>query len=473
MKKMFNVYLNNQGKAMIVGALLAIILGYMAYVPSADQRGALFFFLQVMAIPADFFKAIINLDVPILVGSAIFVVAAGGIKKLGNEDKGLAGKKMGFVSAGFLAVTTPLACLFAVVFLQFFNPANSELIDTSFMTDKTAELRQAKEAKAPFADKFLAEREAEAISEGSYVPYNEPEKHPAIVAREKIKGTFNMNLFRDISFSNMLQLVFGVLFFGFAVKSIRLKGPRSGDEEEDSVIKETADMLVKYIGVVMHGSLWIIQKAMILVPFVIFGLVSTSIAESGLGLIGSLSMFMITFLVMLLLYVVSVYGSILTFIKRSPWQFIKSRKDLAIKAFTTSSSSAVMGLSIETAKKNGVDDETANITIPMGATVNMDGTAMYQIFVAMFLMVVSGLSGTDIISMLPIILAIVLASMGTPGAPGASLFILMPILASMGIDTTLVLLILAVDRVLDMSRTVVNVLGDQVMAEVAFWKFHR
>jgi len=63
--------------------------------------------------------------------------------------------------------------------------------------------------------------------------------------------------------------------------------------------------------------------------------------------------------------------------------------------------------------------------------------------------------------------------MGTPGAPGASLFILMPILASMGIDTNLVLLILAVDRLLDMSRTVVNVVGDQVMAEVAYWWFHR
>ena len=109
----------------------------------------------------------------------------------------------------------------------------------------------------------------------------------------------------------------------------------------------------------------------------------------------------------------------------------------------------------------------------MGATVNMDGTAMYQIFVAMFLMVISGVDGTDVVSMLPVILVIVLASMGTPGAPGASLFILMPILASMGIDTNLVLLILAVDRLLDMSRTVVNVVGDQVMAEVAYWWFHR
>jgi Na+/H+-dicarboxylate symporter len=210
-----------------------------------------------------------------------------------------------------------------------------------------------------------------------------------------------------------------------------------------------------------------------LIPFVIFGLVATSIAESGLGLIGSLSLFMVTFISMLLIYVTGFYGTILTVISRPFIGFLKSRKELVIKAFTTSSSSAVMGVSIATARQNGIDEETANIVIPMGATVNMDGTAMYQIFVAMFLMVISGVDGTDVVSMLPVIVVIVLASMGTPGAPGASLFILMPILASMGIDTNLVLLILAVDRVLDMSRTVVNVMGDQVMAEVAYWWFHR
>ena len=473
MSKIIRTYADNQGKAMLIAALAAIFFGWLAFSPDAAGKSTLYYFLQVMAIPADLFKAVINLVVPILVSSAIFVVAAGGAKKLSEKDDSLAGKKMGFVTAGFLAFTTPIACLFVVIFLQFFNPAESKLIDVSFMTERTEQIKQAHDAQKPFSEKYLASKKIEAINSGEFIPYEAPETHPAIQAREKVKATTNMNLFRDISFSNMLQLVFAVLLLGFAFKAIRIYGPKSGDEEEDVIVKKAAESFVHFSSVTMHGSLWIIQKAMLLIPFVIFGLVATSIAESGLGLIGSLSLFMATFIAMLLIYVTGMYGTILTVINRPFVGFLKSRKELMIKAFTTSSSSAVMGVSIATARRNGIDDETANITIPMGATVNMDGTAMYQIFVAMFLMVISGVDGTDVVSMLPVILVIVLASMGTPGAPGASLFILMPILASMGIDTNLVLLILAVDRLLDMSRTVVNVVGDQVMAEVAYWWFHR
>ncbi len=472
MSKIIRMYAENQGKAMLIAALAAIFLGWLAFSPDSASKSTLYYFLHVMAIPADLFKAVINLVVPILVSSAIFVVAAGGAKILSDKDNSLAGKKMGFVTAGFLAFTTPIACLFAVIFLQFFNPGESKLIDVSFMTDKTEQIKREQDAKKAFSERYLASKKAEAIASGNYVPYKTPEKHPAILAREKVKATTNMNLFRDISFSNMLQLVFAVLLLGFAFKAIRIYGPKSGDEEEDAIVKKAAETFVQFSSATMHGSLWVIQKVMFLIPFVIFGLVATSIAESGLGLIGSLSLFMVTFISMLLIYVTGVYGTILTVISRSFIGFLKSRKELVIKAFTTSSSSAVMGVSIATARQNGIDEETANIAIPMGATVNMDGTAMYQIFVTMFLMVISGVDGTDVVSMLPVIVVIVLASMGTPGAPGASLFILMPILASMGIDTNLVLLILAVDRVLDMSRTVVNVMGDQVMAEVAYWWFH-
>ena len=107
----------------------------------------------------------------------------------------------------------------------------------------------------------------------------------------------------------------------------------------------------------------------------------------------------------------------------------------------------------------------------MGATINMDGSGMYQIFAAMFVMTLSDVP-TDFVSMLPLVLAIVLASIGTPGAPGVSLFILIPILTPLGVESGLILLLLAVDRPLDMSRTVVNVLGDQLAAKLSFWHFH-
>ena len=107
----------------------------------------------------------------------------------------------------------------------------------------------------------------------------------------------------------------------------------------------------------------------------------------------------------------------------------------------------------------------------MGATINMDGSGMYQIFAAMFVMTLSDIP-TDFIVMLPLVVAIVLASIGTPGAPGVSLFILIPILTPLGVEPGLLLLLLAVDRPLDMSRTVVNVLGDQLAAKLSFWHFH-
>ncbi len=99
MSKIIRMYAENQGKAMLIAALAAIFLGWLAFSPDSASKSTLYYFLHVMAIPADLFKAVINLVVPILVSSAIFVVAAGGAKILSEKDNSLAGKKMGFVTA--------------------------------------------------------------------------------------------------------------------------------------------------------------------------------------------------------------------------------------------------------------------------------------------------------------------------------------------------------------------------------------
>jgi proton glutamate symport protein len=218
-------------------------------------------------------------------------------------------------------------------------------------------------------------------------------------------------------------------------------------------------------------ALFAIQKALLFVPFVVFGLMGRALVESGSDLLVSLSAYMVVFVAILLVYAFLFYGGVASIIGEKFSTFLIRRKALIAAAFASSSSSAVMGQSIQTIKEDGVDDETAHTVIPMGATINMDGSGMYQIFAAMFVMTLSDVP-TDFVSMLPLVLAIVLASIGTPGAPGVSLFILIPILTPLGVESGLILLLLAVDRPLDMSRTVVNVLGDQLAAKLSFWHFH-
>ncbi|MFT7144528.1 MAG: Na+/H+-dicarboxylate symporter [Alphaproteobacteria bacterium] len=467
MSTILNFYLKDK-RTLVIFAVLAILCGWLAYHENPTDRGGLYYSLHVIAIVSDVFKSAINLVVPMLVSTAILLVAAGGVKPL-LASGGAAGKKMAFITTGFLGFTTPLVCIFAVILLQFINPADphsltSQVIpsNTAFITSGVERLKKEEMSNIPFSEFFLERKQKELEGQGVYAVPQSVEKHAALQVREKVKNTFNMNLIRDLGFGNMLQLVFGVLVFGFAVKFIRLY---KGNDDDELAYKRGAESFVQIVGAVMQASIKILMAIMVLVPFVIFGLVSTSIAESGLSVLVSLGGFVVTFLFMLFLWVFGFYSLMLKLFGVSPSAFFKSRKELMIQAFTTSSSSAVMATSIKTAVDNGVDQETANIGIPLGTTVNMDGTAMYQIFIAMYLMFTYGFD-VGLVAMLPIVVSIVLASMGTPGAPGASIFILIPILAAMGIDESAVLLLLAVDRPLDMCRTVCNVLGDQMIVSV-------
>ena len=445
----------NSLKYIIIGILLSLV-GLLGYTEPGAEKSWLFYFFEAAAIPADLFSAIIKFLVPILVLCAIFTSASGPSNRK-NGSKGQAGQKMGVCTLWFM-VTTTVSCLFMVVIMQFVNPA--KWVDTTFMDDKIAAIQETREANKPYAEIL----EAQAIEAGEYTPPVEPEKALVTEAREGVKATTNMNLFRDLTFANMLQIVFGALVLGLSAGALM-----------KTATGATAEVITTVIRVAEAGtelSLFAIQKALIFVPFVVFGLMGRALVESGVDLLVSLFAYIVVFIAALLVYVTGFYGTVAKFIGLKFSQFLSHRKDLMTNAFASSSSSAVMGQSIKTSKSDGVDDETANTVIPMGATINMDGSGMYQIFAAMFVMALSGVP-TDFVSMLPLVLAIVLASVGTPGAPGVSLFILIPILSPLGVEPGLILLLLAVDRILDMSRTVVNVLGDQLAAKLVFWKFHK
>ena len=162
-----------------------------------------------------------------------------------------------------------------------------------------------------------------------------------------------------------------------------------------------------------------------------------------------------------LLILMCLYLLIVWFIsRRSPWQFLSAVRDVQLLAFSTSSSAAVMPVSIKTAEeKLGVRSSISQFLIPLGATINMDGTALYQGVATIFLAQVFGVD-LGVSGLLLVIVTAVGASIGSPGTPGVGIVILATVLDSVGIPLSGIALIIGVDRILDMSRTAVNVTGD-------------
>jgi Na+/H+-dicarboxylate symporter len=160
----------------------------------------------------------------------------------------------------------------------------------------------------------------------------------------------------------------------------------------------------------------------------------------------------------MLLYLVIV----MVLARRSPLEFLRGTRELLLLAFSTSSSAAVMPLSIQTVEtKFGVSSSTARFIIPLGATVNMTGTALYQGAATLFLAQAFGVDlSTGTLTL--VVATAVLASVGSPATPGVGMVILGGVLATAGIPSSGVVLLLGVDRLLDMCRTAVNVAGDVV-----------
>jgi Na+/H+-dicarboxylate symporter len=144
----------------------------------------------------------------------------------------------------------------------------------------------------------------------------------------------------------------------------------------------------------------------------------------------------------------------------TPWRFLKSARDVQLLAFSTSSSAAVMPLTIKTAEERlGVRSSIAQFLVPLGTTVNMDGTALYQGAATVFLAQVFGID-LSLGALVLVVVTTVGASIGSPATPGVGIVILATVLGTVGIPASGIALIIGVDRILDMSRTAINVTGD-------------
>ncbi|BES73230.1 dicarboxylate/amino acid:cation symporter [Marinobacter nanhaiticus D15-8W] len=206
----------------------------------------------------------------------------------------------------------------------------------------------------------------------------------------------------------------------------------------------------------------VVKWAMRLAPYAVFGLMAQLTTTVGFSALAGMAAYVITVLlglVMMLgiyLFMLSLVGGL------RPWPFLKKVRDVLLLAFSTSSSAAVMPLSIRTAEtKLDVRPSISQFVIPLGATINMNGTALYQAVATAFLAQVYGVE-LGFASMALVVAMAVGSSIGSPATPGVGIVILAMVLESVGIPAGGIALIMGVDRILDMSRTAINVTGDLV-----------
>ncbi len=265
-----------------------------------------------------------------------------------------------------------------------------------------------------------------------------------------------INPFKALAEGNMLQVLFFSIALGLGVAQL--------PTAQRTPIVGLFDGLTQ---VIIH----IIQGLMKLAPLAVFCLLLTVGHSLGTDVIGLLARYVLTVLLGLGLMIFGVYPLIIrSFTSHSIPTFFRSIAPAQLLAFSSSSSSATMPITLECCQDNlQLDKDVSRFVIPLGATINMDGTALYQGVAAAFIAQLSGLD-LSLIDHMTIILTATLASIGTAGVPGVGLIMLVVVLESIGLTaaqmTTGLAIIFGVDRLLDMVRTVVNVTGDCTVATV-------
>ncbi|MCH2547764.1 MAG: dicarboxylate/amino acid:cation symporter [Alphaproteobacteria bacterium] len=248
---------------------------------------------------------------------------------------------------------------------------------------------------------------------------------------------------------NILQVIVFALLVGIALHKVRDKTERIID-----LSHALAEMMYAMTHIVMAFA-----------PFGIFALIAALTAEQGLGVLMDLLKILGTVYLACILHVILVYGGLLKFIARLPIiPFFKKAPPAQLLAFSTSSSAATLPLTLEVAQeKLGVSKSSSSFVLPLGCTINMDGTALYQGVCALFVAQVMGIDLT-LMQYVTIILTATLASIGSAGVPGAGLIMLTLVLSSVGLPIAAVAIIAGIDRILDMARSAVNVTGDLVVS---------
>lgn len=396
----------------IIGMILGLIVGSVLNPPTglvskqvAETIGSW------LALPGHVFLTLIQMIViPLIIASIIRGIAAS------ENMKNL--REMGLKLIGYFLLTTIIAISIGISITLLIKPGS--YIDTS-----------------AFADEFNSvEFDKNAVETKTINLKELPTAFVSILPGNPLNHMVKMQ---------MLQIVIFAIFIGLALVSIP---PEKGKP------------LLNLINSVQAISMTIVSWTMLLAPIAVFGLLAQITIKTGIAslfgviyYIGTV-LFGLTCMMLVYVFIAFIFGKI------SPWKFLRSIREAQLLAFSTDSSVVTMPLSIKTAEeKLNIKQSVANFIIPIGATVNMDGTALYQGVATIFLTQIFGIE-LGLGALLILVLTAVGASIGTPATPGVGIVVLSTVLTSTGIPVAGIALIIGVDRILEMFRTATNVTGD-------------
>ena len=438
--------------------LIGLALG-VGYAWASIQFGWNSFTLNYIQPLGDIFINILKLiAVPLVLFSIIGGVASlGDVKKLG---------RLGAKTLGLYLLTTFFAVTLGLVLVNIFQPGTGASEDLKASNRIRYELwRDANGievlddlnvAKAPENADLVREIQAQQEGMNAWVAdkLNKAENASNSGPLQPLVDVVPKNIFKALSDMAMLQIIFFAVFFGIVLVSV--EEPKRG-----SLIRAIDGLNDVFVGMV-----WMVMKAM---PIFVFALMAGQIVKAAgtdpdkfqellsfllrYGLVVVLGLALMIFLVYPIIASIGIKGM-------TPGKFLKAMRDAQITAFSTSSSVATLPVTMRCVNGNlGVSERTTSFVLPIGATVNMDGTSLYQavavVALAQFHMVDLTLAQQAVI-----VLTATLASIGAAAIPSAGLVLMIIVLESVGLNPAWIALIFPIDRILDMCRTVVNVTGD-------------
>ena len=314
---------------------------------------------------------------------------------------------VGWKTVAFFLCTTAIACVIGLVMANIFNGAG--LVPTL------------------------------ALEEGAVW-----EKATSANFMDTLVGIFPSNMWDAFVKANMLQVIVIALFLGGSMLAAGEKAKLCKDfvSSAYSVIEQLMSFIIK------------------LSPIGVFTMIAWVVATQGAEILGSLALVLLCAYIAYAIHAIFVYSfAARAFAGISPVTFFKGAFSAMIFAVTSTSSAATLPVSKECAHELGADDEVASFVLPLGATINMDGTAIYQCVATIFLASCCGMQLT-LGQMVTVVVTATLASIGTAGVSGAGMIMLAMVLTAMGIPVDMIMIIYGVDRLFDMGRTCLNVTGD-------------
>lgn len=355
----------------------------------------------------DMFVALLKMIVVPLVFASIYVAILG----LGSIEHL---KNMGLRTIGLYLITTALAVITAIIAMNIFN-IGSVVSSSGLSFDKVNSV-----AEFSFSSMIM-----------SFIP---------------------TNVFTSLSNGSMMQIIVFAIFFGVASLHLR---------------KEQQHTMLNFFNVVGDAMLNIAEWIIKLTPIGVFSLISYVIAQQGIDVILGLWKYMLVVIGVILFHALVTLPSILLLLGRvNPFNYLSRIREAPIMAFSTASSAATLPISMRVCEdEGGVDKKTASFVLPLGATVSMDGTAAYLSIAVLY---IANLAGVDLSfsQQLFVGVSVVALSVGVAALPSASLVMMVVILNQVGLPIEYMALIVAVDRILDMCRTSLNVTSDLVVTKI-------